>query len=185
MKRHYYISDDLDDLDLIEEELEERGVYKPQIHVFSKDDAGVDAHDHLHNIYSIFKTDIIHGAATGLWIGVILASIILVATSYGDWAVSYTWTPFILAAIIVLGFSVWIGGLYGIQGPHHDFKQFEPQLRKGKHVFVVDVKPDQEARLAGVVLAHPRLELAGTSRASPRWIVMGQQNLNKLVESFP
>jgi len=49
MKRHFYISDDLDDLDRIEVELEARGVHKPQIHVFSKDDTGVDAHDHLHN----------------------------------------------------------------------------------------------------------------------------------------
>ncbi|MFT7496839.1 MAG: hypothetical protein ACI9V8_001739, partial [Urechidicola sp.] len=36
MKRHYYISDDLDDLDRIEQELESSGVHKPQIHVFSK-----------------------------------------------------------------------------------------------------------------------------------------------------
>ncbi len=36
MKRHFYISDDLDDLDRIEVELEEKGVHKPQIHVFSK-----------------------------------------------------------------------------------------------------------------------------------------------------
>jgi hypothetical protein len=38
MKRHFYISDDLDELDRIEQELESRGVHKLQIHVFSQDD---------------------------------------------------------------------------------------------------------------------------------------------------
>ena len=42
MKRHYFISDDLDDLERIEEELEQRGINTPQIHVLSKDDAAVE-----------------------------------------------------------------------------------------------------------------------------------------------
>ena len=41
MKRHYYISSDLDDLELIERDLEEAGVSTPQIHVLSDDDARV------------------------------------------------------------------------------------------------------------------------------------------------
>jgi len=185
MKRHYYISDDLDDLDRIEQELENSGLYKPQIHVFSKDDAGVDTHDHLHNISSVFKTDIIHGTFFGLWIGAILAALILIVTSYNNWTDTYSWMPFVFFAMAVLGFSAWVGGLYGIQGPHHDFKRFEMQLRTGRHVFVVDVDPDQEDRLERVVRGHPRLALAGTGKASPRWFVMGQHSLSRMSESFP
>jgi hypothetical protein len=65
MNRHYFISDDLDDLDHIEDELERRGIFKPQIHVLSQDDAGVERHKHLHNIESVLKQDIIHGTITG------------------------------------------------------------------------------------------------------------------------
>lgn len=83
----------------------------------------------------------------------------------------------------MLGFSVWIGGFYSIQGPHYDFKLFEPDLLKGKHVFVVDVDPDQEGRLARVANAHSRLELTGIGRASPRWLVKRQLGLSKMVES--
>ena len=39
MKRHFYVSEDLDDLDRIEQELENRGVHRPQIHVFSRDES--------------------------------------------------------------------------------------------------------------------------------------------------
>ena len=49
MKRFYYISDDLDDLAQVEQELEMAGIMKPQIHVFSHDDAGVEQR-HLHNV---------------------------------------------------------------------------------------------------------------------------------------
>lgn len=186
MKRHFYISDDLDDLDRLEVELEASGVHKPQIHVFSKDDAAVETHDHLHNMESVFKNDVVHGTITGTWIGVAIAALVLIITSYSDWPESYTWVPFIFLAIVLLGFCAWAGGLYGIQEPHKDFKRFELQLRQGKHVFIVDVDPDQEASLERAVQAHPGLLLAGTGKASPRWIVVGQHNIKKFTsDTFP
>ena len=186
MKRHFYVSDDLDDLDRIEEELEASGLHRPQIHVFSRDDSAVENHDHLHNMESVFKRDIVHGTIVGAWIGIALAALVLIVTSYTNWPETYTWVPFIFLAIVLLGFCAWSGGLYGIQEPHHDFKRFEPQLREGKHVFVVDADPEQEAALARVVQAHPRLQLAGTGRAAPRWVVMGQHRIRKFTsETFP
>lgn len=186
MKRHFYISDNLDDLDHIEEELEARGVHQLQIHVISKDDSGVDTHDHLHNMDSVFKKNVVHGTISGTWIGVVIAALVLIITSYSDWPETYTWMPFILLAIVLLGLSAWAGGLYGAQKLHKDFKRFELQLRQGKHVFIVDVDPDQEASLEKIVQAHSGLLLAGTGKASPRWVVMGQYNIKKFTsETFP
>ena len=186
MKRHFYVSEDLDDLERIEEELETNGVHRPQIHVFSRDDTAVDTHDHLHNIDSVFKMDMVHGIIVGCWIGTVLAALVLGITAYSDWPGSYTWMPFIFLAVVLFGFSVWSGGLYGIQVPHHDFKRFEDQLREGKHVFIVDVDPEQEASLEWVVHRHEGLQLAGTGKATPRWIVMGQYGIKKFTsETFP
>jgi hypothetical protein len=61
MKRHFYVSEDLDDLERIEDELEARGLHRPQIHVFSRDDTGIGQHDHLHNVESVFNKDVGHG----------------------------------------------------------------------------------------------------------------------------
>ena len=186
MKRHFYVSDDLDDLDRMEEELEARGVHRPQIHVFSRDDTGVETHDHLHNIESVFKKDVVHGTIIGTWIGVALAALVLIVVSLSNWPETYTWTPFVFLAIVLLGFGAWSGGLYGIQEPHRDFKRFEAQLREGKHVFIVDVDPEQEDILHRVEQRHPGLMLAGTGKATPRWIVMGQYNIKKFTsETFP
>ena len=186
MKRHFYVSEDLDDLERIEEELETSGVHRPQIHVFSRDDTAVETHDHLHNIESVFKKDVVHGTLVGTWIGLSLAVLVLIATYFGGWPETYSWTPFVFLAIVLLGFGAWSGGLYGIQVPHRDFKRFEQQLRAGNHVFIVDVDPEQEASLERVVNRHPGLQLAGTGRATPRWIVMGQHNIKKFTsETFP
>ncbi|MFA9420724.1 MAG: NAD/FAD-utilizing enzyme [Gammaproteobacteria bacterium] len=186
MKRHFYISEDLDDLDRIEVELEAGGVHKPQIHVFSKDETGVEMHDHLHNVESVFKNDVVHGTITGAWVGLAIATLILIVTSYSNWTETYTWMPFIFLSIVMFGFCAWAGGLYGIQEPHRDFKRFAPQLRAGNHVFIVDVDPEQEAGLDRVVRAHPGLLLAGTGKATPRWVVVGQHNIKKFTsDTFP
>ena len=36
MKRHYYISEDLDDLERVEQELQGKGLDKPHMHVLSE-----------------------------------------------------------------------------------------------------------------------------------------------------
>lgn len=64
MIRHFYISDDLDDLERLEQELEKSGIHKPQIHVVSRDDAGIVTHKNLHNIESVLKLDVVHGVIT-------------------------------------------------------------------------------------------------------------------------
>jgi hypothetical protein len=186
MKRHFYVSNDLDDLERIEQELESSGVHRPQIHVFSRDDSAVETHDHLHNIESVFKKDLVHGTLVGTWVGSALAALVLIVTAMSDWPENYTWVPFILLAIVVFGFCAWSGGLYGIQRPNRDFRRFEAVLRRGRHVFIVDVDAEQEASLARVVAAHPDLQLAGTGKAAPRWIVIGQHKVQKFTsETFP
>ncbi|MCZ6881783.1 MAG: hypothetical protein O7F15_02100, partial [Gammaproteobacteria bacterium] len=122
----------------------------------------------------------------GAWIGAAIATLILIVTSYSNWPETYTWMPFIFLAIVMLGFGAWAGGLYGIQEPHQDFKRFESQLRAGKHVFIADVDEEQESSLDLVVKAHPGLQLAGTGKATPRWVVMCQHNIKKFTsDTFP
>ena len=76
MKRHFYISDDLDDLEIVERDLEAAGVTTPQIHVLSEDDAGVEEH-HLHNVEAVLKRDVVHGTELGAVVGVVAAAVIL------------------------------------------------------------------------------------------------------------
>jgi len=177
MKRHYFISDNLDDLDDLEHELEHRGVVTPQIHVLSKDDGGVDKHEHLHNIESVFKQDVVRGTILGAVFGALTATLVLAIGYLTALPEAYTWTPFYFLAIVMFGFITWSGGFYGIQTPHKDFKRFQKDLDNGKHIFMVDVDPSQEDIVNQLGTEHAHLIKAGTGEATPRWIVMGQQNV--------
>lgn len=172
MNRHYYISDDLDDLETVETELEANGISTEQIHVLSEKDADVEQHQHLHDVPSFMKQDVVHSGEIGALVGVVLAALVLGVAYLLGWTESAAgWTPFIFLAIVVLGFSIWEGGFFGIQVPNAHFRNFAQKLKEGKHVFFVDVEPDQESVLSQVIGHHPTLQDAGTGAAAPHWIV--------------
>lgn len=150
MKRHYYISDDLDDLEIIENQLEEAGVATPQIHVLSEDDSGLEEH-HLHQVEAVLKRDVVHGTEIGAVVGVIAAACIILFAWLSGLTETYTWVPPIFLSVIILGFCTWEGGLIGIQEPHTDFRRFQDDLHAGKHVLFVDADPDQEETLKKVI----------------------------------
>jgi hypothetical protein len=186
MKRHYFISDNLDDLDRIEQELEQSGIATPQIHVLSKDDAGVDIHEHLHNVEAVLKQDVVHGTILGFLLGLIAAAMVLLVAYLTGLPETYTWMPFYFLAIVMFGFVTWSGGFYGIQTPHKDFRRFQKDLDNGRHVFFVDVDPAQEDIINRVKARHPHLSDAGTGDATPRWVVKGQQNFKDITTTtFP
>jgi hypothetical protein len=185
MKRHYYISDDLDDLDHVEEALEKAGVATPQMHVLSRDDAGVALHEHLNPVEAVLKKNVVRGTEVGAVIGVIAATVVLTVSYYSGVTETVGWVPFVFLAVVVLGFCTWEGGLFGIQEPHADFKRFEADLDAGKHIFFVDVDEAQEAALSAIVNAHPRLQSAGEGTATPKVVVEAQKKFQDAMQTLP
>lgn len=185
MKRYFYISNNLDELEAVEHELENSGVATPQMHVLSQSDADVQ-HHHLHEVEAVLKKDVVHSMEWGAVIGVIGAVIVLAVAYFAGWTdTAAGWIPFIFLAIIVLGFCTWEGGFLGIQEPHYQFKRFQAALSEGKHVFFVDVNEQQEPVLATVIGAHPQLEAAGEGESTPEWIIEWQKNWNGFIKSMP
>ena len=187
MNRHYYISDNLDDLEHVEAELQAQGIDAPQLHVYSrdKDTADADLH-HLHEVNDFTKRDVVHSGLIGFGIGAAGAILILVIAYMLGWTESAVgWIPFIFLAVIVFGFSAWEGGLRGIQEPNHEFTQFSDALNAGKHIFYIDVDPNQESILNQVVSNHPQLQFAGDGSAAPGWLVHGQSQFIRFVKAMP
>lgn len=181
MKRHFYISDDLDDLEIIEKQLEDAGVTTPQIHVLSEDNAGVKAH-RLNDVEAVLRKDVVHGTELGAVVGVLGAAIILLAAWATGIADTITWVPPVFLSVIVLGFCTWEGGLIGIQKPHSDFVRFQDTLRSGKHVLLVDVSTDQEHILHQVTGAHPKLAAAGEGHSSPGWFLGARAIFEQMIK---
>ncbi len=184
MERYFYISDNLDELEVIEKELEDAGIATEQIHVLSQNDLEVAQH-RLHSVTSIMKKDLVHSTIIGAIIGVCLSILVLVGAWFSGWPETFTWTPFIFLAIVVLGFCTWEGGLWGIQEPNHHFKRFQKVLDHGKHILFVDIDRDEKKALETVCKAHPRLKSVGTGKSAPKLIVKGQQLFHRFIRWAP
>jgi hypothetical protein len=185
MQRLYYISDDLDDLDHVEYELEKAGVAAPQIHVLSRDDAGVAMRPHLTPVEAVLKKDVVRGTEIGAVIGLVCAGLVLGIAYVAGLTASVGWLPFAFLAIVVLGFCTWEGGLFGIQEPHQDFVRFQRDLDAGRHVFFVDITPEQEAVLARIVSQHPGLQAAGSGQPTPEVVVEARKKFNNAMQVLP
>ncbi len=179
MKRCYFISNSLDNLDQIEQALKNNGVTNPLIHILSNRNADVDKNG-LESANPFIRKDVIHLTIIGAVIGIILSSLII-GTAYHTKIVDLAgWPPFIFLAIVVLGFCTWEGGFIGIQRPHPILRKLQPVLNKGKHVLFVDIEPQQRSQLKSVINKYDQLEPIGSSAAPPAWFIGAQDDWAEL-----
>lgn len=185
MNRHYFITDDLDDLESAVAELKRGGLTEPHLHVLSRDDAGVATHPDLTPVEAVLKKDVVRGTEIGAVIGVAGAGLVLGIAYVTGVSASVGWVPFLFLAIIVLGFCTWEGGLFGIHEAHADFGRFQKQLDAGKHVFFVDQPGEQEGLLQEVVSRHPKIRAAGRGSATPGLVVGARKKFNHAMQTLP
>lgn len=187
LKRVFFVSDDLDDLERFEEELEAADIVTPQIHLLTLDDAGAHEHTHLHEMTDFMKTDVVHSALIGAAVGAVLAGFVLFLAYMASWVDTQVgWIPFLFLSVVLLGFFTWQGGLWGIENPNVHFREFEQLLEEGKHLFFVDLEPGQEQVVRDAVRKHPDIRPAGTGVGAPHWIVNWQHRVRRFfTEVFP
>ena len=153
MQRHYYVSDSLETLALIEQRLHADGIAKSQVHVLSDDHAEVERRE-INEVHSILRSDLIRSGLKGAALGFALGALCLGATALTGIHQTLGWVPFIFLAIVLFGFCTWEGGLFGIQEKNSAFERFEKALAQGQHILMVDVHSDEEPILQQAVDAH-------------------------------
>ena len=187
LKRYFFISNNLDDLERFEEELEDAGIVTPQIHVLTLNESGAENHHHLHQVTDFMKRDVVRSTLVCAVAGLGAAILVLLVAGLAGWTdTAAGWLPFVFLAIIVFGFITWEGGLRGIETPNRHFQKFEKALQNGKHVFFVDVEPGQEKILRELARNHPTAHSAGTAPGAPRWLVFSQHRIRRFfADTFP
>ena len=185
MHRRYFISNDLQDLGILEKELIAAGIEPPQIHIYTHNDSGAE-NLQLHDVSSFTKRDVVRSGLIGMGLGMLAAvSVLLVAQTMGWVQSDVGWMPFIFLAIVLLGFITWEGGLRGIQEPNNEFLPFTNALAQGKHIFYVDIDADQAEMVTEIIARHPQLEAAGDGASTPSWLVYGQANFQRFIKAMP
>lgn len=171
MKRFYYISDNLDDLEQIEHQLEAGGIARPQIYFLSNDDVGLENRD-VNRVASFLKTDVIHAGEIGALLGLAIAAVILLVSYFSGIAAQVGWAPFIFLAIVGFGFATWEAGFIGMQTPNVHFARFEEALEQGRHVLFVETDREDQRKLKAVIKQYPSLERAGTEVTHTRALMV-------------
>ncbi len=171
MKRFYYISDNLDDLEQIEHQLEAGGIARPQIYLLSNDDVGLENRD-VNRVASFLKTDVIHAGEIGALLGLAIAAVILLISYFSGIAAQVGWAPFIFLAIVGFGFATWEAGFIGMQTPNVHFARFEEALEQGRHVLFVETDREDQRKLKAVIKQYPSLERAGTEVTHTRALMV-------------
>ena len=171
MKRFYYISDNLDDLEQIEHQLEAGGIARPQIYLLSNDDVGLENRD-VNRVASFLKTDVIHAGEIGALLGLAIAAVILLISYFSGIAAQVGWAPFIFLAIVGFGFATWEAGVIGMQTPNVHFARFEEALEQGRHVLFVETDREDQRKLKAVIKQYPSLERAGTEVTHARALMV-------------
>lgn len=184
MKRHYYVSDNLDDLEAIEKELKHGGVTKPQIHILSQDDVGVEQR-RLNFVSSFMKSDVVHSATVAACFGVFCAVVVLFAAKYSGITQTLGWLPFVFLAVALMGFITWEGGMWGIQKPNTNFKTFQKLLAAGQHVLYVEMGREQESILNTVIQKYPKLLHARTENSSNKLLISAENNVADFIKWAP
>ncbi len=184
MKRHYFVGQDIADLQPEKAALMAGGIPELQLHVLSQHEADLEIHQ-LRPVADFMKTDVIHRGLQGLVIGLVSGAAILALTSTMGWQQQAGWVPFVFLAIVAVGFCTWEGGFLGFQQQNPKFSRFQPDLLRNRYILFVDIMPDQEFLLRDVLDNFAGLKPAGSGEAMPGWVVRGQQQIKSFVHWAP
>lgn len=166
MKRLFFITPSLDDIEKAEADLTQQGVAEGHLHTLSNDDAEATKRD-LHPLNSLGRKDTVHWMERGSILGAVLAIAVLVGAYFSDLTAAYTWAPFVLLALFLFGFSIWEAGLLGAHKTNSDFAQFDRDIDNGQHVLLVDIDDDiPEGTIKKTCEKYKTLRFAGSGRRS-------------------
>ena len=153
MKHAYFVSDNLDELEVVHDELVKEGLADSHIHVWSSQEMEVENHN-LRNVNPIKKTDMFPSMLKGAALGAVLGALVLSIPLFYATPESLGLAPFVFASVALFGFCIWEAGLLGI---HFANRRFEQVLKDGRHLLILDYADKQAASVKNRLSAHPNI----------------------------
>lgn len=185
MRRYFYIADNLDVVEKVEQSMKDQGFVEDQYHVLSNSDSATEKRK-LHDVSSLLKRDVIHSGEIGALVGLAAATVILLLAWMAGWQNgSFGWAPYLTVAFLAFCFCTWEGAFLGFQVPNAQFRRFTKLLAQGKHVFFADLSKNEMPQFEKVLNKHPELEAAGSGMGLPAWFVRSSHNVKEAIKVLP
>jgi len=161
-ERLFYITNNIDSLEQITQDLKEAGVGYNEYHVLSKDEDGI-ARRNLHSASFVDRYDLIHSGERGLLIGLLAGLVFafgLVIIQPFD--ISIGWVGFLSAIAMFSCFGAWVGGMVGLSTENYKIVDFHQDIENGKYLLMVDTTKEREQLVTELMAQkHPEAELGG------------------------
>ncbi|ASK34501.1 hypothetical protein [Alloalcanivorax mobilis] len=164
MKRFYYLTDSIDSVQGISQDLDRAGVGGARVHVSGRD-AGPLARARLRASTLLEDTDIMHtgflgalfGALTGVVLGFALAGL-------DPWGWQLDLSVVVVTTAFCLCLGAWMGGIFGISSRNHHLRPFWAEVEKGQYLVMVDADDDRQARRIDEMMNREHREVRQVGR---------------------
>ncbi|WP_371372665.1 hypothetical protein [Thalassotalea aquiviva] len=160
MKQHVYLADDLGDLQLICQQLEQKGFSKPQLHLIGNRQ-GVRYLESLlpsgsYFIGSMFRREI----------NTIIALLVTIAIASAGYILNLTLPMLISLVLFCFAFIFFILtsiNKYPLASSEKTLNctRLNKQLKQGRFILLIDHTEQQEALIENVITEHPHIENVG------------------------
>ena len=164
MKRLFFITSSLYTVERAEKELVRVGINEDALHLLSQDITEAEARN-LHPVSGLDHTNIYIWLEQGVLVGILTAAFILSLAFFSGWTADYTWYPFVLAALISIGISVWEAGFSSVDKKNSQYEIFDDNIQNGEHVLFVDCDDSQAETIKYVCLDHHDMTFAGADES--------------------
>ena len=165
MKCMYYLTPSLVSTHQVSEDLRDVGIEDWNVHVVSKDAAGIKR-DKLHSSNWFETKDLLRdgfiGANIGLIVGVLAAAAMAIFEPFGPNLPSVVLIfPVAVAAL----FGAWVGGLIGLDTENQKLKRFHDDIEAGKYLILIYARKGMGEKVQEMMgERHPEARHVATDR---------------------
>ncbi len=155
MKRLYYLTDSIDCAEQIASEVHRWGIANWNLHVLSKDQAGLSKHQnhadtplHQKSIVPTSERGLLTGAAAGIGAALGASLLLPMLEQLGR----FPFAIIVFACALLGGWSIALFGQYEEQ---QKLRKFQHDIESGKFLIMVDIKKDQVELVRKVMGQYP------------------------------
>lgn len=135
--QYQFLLNNLNHSDHIQANLVATGINESDIHFVTENNTDYAGH-HVHEASIFEERDLVHSsvrfASVGAAIGILLSIIFYYTQPYG-W--QFGMINFVFMMALTMGFSGWLGGLFGIAHRNYRISNYENELKNGKAIMLV------------------------------------------------